>query len=124
MKKLLIFALMAMLGWGLTNARDKKDENIKTTTFVTDIHCENCSTKVMNNVPALGKGIKDVTVDVAQKTVTVTYDTRKNNDEKIIGGLRSLNVNAQAKHECDGKNDCCADKKDGGTDKKDCCKDK
>ena len=78
----------------------------------------------MNNVPALGKGIKDVTVDVAQKTVTVTYDTRKNNDEKIIGGLRSLNVNAQAKQECDGKNDCCADKKDGGTDKKDCCKDK
>ena len=46
------------------------------------------------------------------------------NDEKIIGGLRSLNVNAQAKQECDGKNDCCADKKDGGTDKKDCCKDK
>ena len=146
MKKLMMFALVLTLGLGLTTARDKKTENVKTTTFVADIHCENCSTKVMNNVPALGKGIKDVAVDLAQKTITVTYDAEKNNDVNIINGFRSLSINAQAakkdcdgkackaegKHECDGKKDCdatkheCADKKDCGAakhecaDKKDC----
>ena len=146
MKKLMMFALVLTLGLGLTTARDKKTENVKTTTFVADIHCENCSTKVMNNVPALGKGIKDVDVDLAQKTITVTYDAEKNNDVNIINGFRSLNINAQAakkdcdgkackaegKHECADKKDCgaakheCADKKDCGAakhecaDKKDC----
>ena len=140
MKKLMMFALVLTLGLGLTTAHDKKTENVKTTTFVADIHCENCSTKVMNNVPALGKGIKDVAVDLAQKTITVTYDAEKNNDVNIINGFRSLSINAQAakkdcdgkackaegKHECADKKDCgaakheCADKKDCGADKKDC----
>ena len=151
MKKLMMFALVLTLGLGLTTAHDKKTENVKTTTFVADIHCENCSTKVMNNVPALGKGIKDVAVDLVQKTITVTYDAEKNNDVNIINGFRSLSINAQAakkgcdgkdckaaaKHECADKKDCkgeakhkCGDKKDCAAakhecaDKKDCAADK
>ena len=120
MKKLMMFALVLTLGLGLTTARDKKTENVKTTTFVADIHCENCSTKVMNNVPALGKGIKDVAVDLVQKTITVTYDAEKNNDVNIINGFRSLNINAQAaKKNCDGKA-CKAEGKQDCADKKDC----
>ena len=95
MKKLLLLALVMTLSITMSVARDKKVDNVKTTTFVADIHCENCSIKVMNNVPALGKGIKDVAVDVAQKTITVTYDATKNNDDNIVKGLKSLNVNAK-----------------------------
>lgn len=68
----------------------------------------------MDNVPALGKGIKDVVVNVEEKTVTVTYDSQKNNDDKIIKGLKSLNVNAEpitASPTCcpvSSKQECCA----------------
>lgn len=120
MKKLLLLAMVMTLSMTMSLARDKKAENVKTTTFVADIHCENCSLKVMNNVPALGKGIKDVAVDVAQKTITVTYDAAKNNDENIVKGLKSLNVNAQpqAVKPCCKVQDECQDKAS-----KPCCND-
>lgn len=116
MKKLVLFALILTLGLALGTAKDKKAENVKTTVFTADIHCENCSIKIMDNVPALGKGIKDVEVNVEEKTVTVTYDSQKNNDDKIIKGLKSLNVNAQPiqpSPTCDmcpasSKQKCCA----------------
>lgn len=95
MKKLMMVAIVLSLGLSLGWAKDKKNEDVKTTVFVTDIHCESCSTKIMTNVPVLGKGVKDVVVNVADKTVAVTYDANKNNDEKIIKGLKSLNVEAQ-----------------------------
>ena len=48
----------------------------------------------MNNIPSLGKGIKDVQVDVAAKEVSVTYDAAKNSDQNIVKGLASLKVKA------------------------------
>ena len=110
MKKLLLFVLMAIIAIGLTTAREKVD-NIKTTEFTTDIHCEGCSTKIMNNVPALGKGIKDVQINLNNKVVAVTYDTTKNNDERIINGFKSIGVVAipvavpESKPECGDS--CC-----------------
>lgn len=70
----------------------------------------------MNNVPSLGKGIKDVVVNLEEKTITVTYDAQKNNDDKIIKGLKSLNVNAEpvpttascTMPSASPKQDCCA----------------
>ncbi len=124
MKKLLLLALVMTLSITMSVARDKKVDNVKTTTFVADIHCENCSIKVMNNVPALGKGIKDVAVDVAQKTITVTYDATKNNDDNIVKGLKSLNVNAkpQADEPCKADKPCC--NAQGGCKEKNECPDK
>ena len=109
MKKLLLLAVVMTLSMTMSLARDQKAAGIKTTTFVADIHCENCSIKVMNNVPALGKGIKDVAVDVEHKTITVTYDAAKNSDEHIIKGLKSLNVTAQRQpsQSCDSDKTCC-----------------
>ena len=57
----------------------------------------------MNNVPSLGKGIKDVQVDLPKKEVTVVYDASKNNDEKIIKGFASLKVKAEVKKDAAGK---------------------
>ena len=92
MKKILLFVLMAIITMGFMTAREKKTQNVKTTEFATDIHCEGCSTKIMNNVPALGKGIKDVHINLDNKVVTVTYDTTKNNVEHIINGFKSIGV--------------------------------
>lgn len=106
MKKLLILCLALVMGMGLTMAAGKPaQKKTVTTVFVTDIHCEHCVNKIMNNVPSLGKGIKDVQVDVAKKEVTVVYDASKNNDANIIEGFASLKVKAEPKARPDGSGD-------------------
>lgn len=103
MKKLAMFCLALVMGTGMTMAaKPAAEKKTVTTVFQTDIHCDHCANKIMNNVPSLGKGIKDVAVDIATKEVTVTYDAAKNNDENIVKGLASLKVNAQPKNAAGG----------------------
>lgn len=98
MKKLLMLCLALVMGVGMTVAAEKpaQKKNV-TTVFVTDIDCEHCVNKIMNNVPSLGKGIKDVQVDLGKKEVTVVYDASKNSDENIVKGFASLKVKAEPK---------------------------
>ena len=98
MKKFILCCLVALLGTGLAfAAKPEVKPTTKTTVFITDIDCEHCAKKIMNNVPSLGKGIKDVKVDVPTKEVTVTYDPTKNNDANIIKGFASIKVKAELK---------------------------
>ncbi len=99
MKKLIVCCLIALMGLGISTAAgaDKQKTGTKTTVFATDIHCEHCANKIMNNVPALGKGIKDVQIDVPTKEVTVVYDASKNSDENIVKGFAKLKVKAEPK---------------------------
>lgn len=98
MKKLAMLCLALTMGAGMTMAaKPAAEKKTVTTVFTTDIHCEHCAQKIMNNIPSLGKGIKDVEVDVAAKEVSVTFDAAKNSNENIIKGLASLKVNAQPK---------------------------
>ena len=93
MKKILMLCLALVMGVGMCAA--EKPANKKT--FTTDIDCEHCVKKIMNNVPSLGKGVKDVQVDLPKKEVTVVYDGTKNNDENIVKGFASLKVKAEPK---------------------------
>ncbi len=99
MKKLIVCCLAALMGMGISTAAgaDSKKAGTKTTVFVTDIDCEHCAKKIMNNVPSLGKGIKDVKVDVKSKEVTVVYDASKNSDANIVKGFASIKVKASPK---------------------------
>ena len=82
MKKILMICLALVMGLGMCAAAGKPAQKKEVTTvFVTDIDCEHCVKKIMNNVPSLGKGIKDVKVDLPKKEVTVIYDASKNNDQ-------------------------------------------
>ena len=99
MKKILLVCLALVWSLGAFAATEpaKKEKKTVTTVFVTDIDCDHCVQKIMNNVPVLGKGIKDVQVSLEKKEVTVVYDASKNSDEKIIQGLASLKVKAEVK---------------------------
>lgn len=98
MKKLLMVCLALVMGVGMGAAAEKPaQKKIVTTVFVTDIDCEHCVKKIMNNVPVLGKGVKDVKVDLPKKEVTVIYDGTKNNDENIVKGFATLKVKAEPK---------------------------
>ena len=91
MKKILMICLALVMGLGMCAAAGKPAQKKEVTTvFVTDIDCEHCVKKIMNNVPSLGKGIKDVKVDLPKKEVTVIYDASKNNDENIVKGFATI----------------------------------
>ena len=90
MKKLMRICLAHMLGAGVCMAQkpaNKAEKQVKTTVFVTNLDCPNCAKKVENNVPSLGKGIKDLQIDLKTREVKVTYDASKNDDATIIKGF-------------------------------------
>lgn len=98
MKKFVLFCLALAMGVGVCAAAGRPAaKKIVTTVFVTDIDCDHCVKKIMNNVPSLGKGIKDVKVDLPKKEVTVVYDGTKNDDANIVKGFASLKVKAEPK---------------------------
>lgn len=95
-----MLCLALMLGVGVAMAQkpaQKAEKVMKTTVFVTNLDCPNCAKKVENNVPVLGKGIKDLKINLEKKEVVITYDASKNNDENIIKGFNTLKVEAQVK---------------------------
>ncbi len=89
MKKILFVCLMAALGLGTGSAaaKDAKKASTVTTVFKTDIDCEHCAKRIMDNIP-FEKGVKDVKVDVPSKEVTVVYDASKNDAEGLVKGFR------------------------------------
>ena len=98
MKKLLMLCLALVMGAGLTMAAGQgAPKKVVTTVFTADVDCDHCVQKIMNNVPSLGKGIKDVQVSLEKKEITVVYDASKNNEANIVKGLASLKVKAEVK---------------------------
>ena len=93
-----MLCLAVIMGAGVCMAEGKGAQKKEVTTvFTTDIDCDHCVKKIMNNVPSLGKGVKDVQVDLKKKEVKVTYDPSKNSDEGIVKGFETLKVKATPK---------------------------
>ena len=61
----------------------------KTVTFNVSMHCKNCVKKINDNV-AFEKGVKDLSVSLDQKTVTVTYDPARTDVAKLKAALEKL----------------------------------
>lgn len=100
MKKILMICLVLVMGMGIAMAQKpakKAPKQLTTTVFVTNLDCPNCAKKVETNVPVLGKGIKDLKIDLQTREVTITYDASKNNDQNILKGFESLKVEASVK---------------------------
>ena len=99
MKKIILMCLVALFGIGIANAQEPKkggDKKSVTVEFVTDIDCAGCAKKVTNTIP-YEKGVKDVQVDVTTKTVTVTYDPLKTNNETLVKAFAKIKIKAEAK---------------------------
>lgn len=97
MKKIIMICLMVVIGFGVSGAMaQKKQVELKTTVFQTDVDCENCAKKVDNSIP-YQKGVKEVKIDVSTQTVTVTYDVAKTNDEALLKAFKKVKVQAEVK---------------------------
>ena len=98
MKKIILMCIVALFSVGITNAQEPKkgDKKSVVVEFVTDIDCAGCAKKVTNTIP-YEKGVKDVQVDVPTKTVTVTYDSTKTNNETLVKAFAKIKIKAEAK---------------------------
>ena len=84
-------------------------KDIKTVVFKTtpEMHCNNCETKIKNNL-RFEKGVKEIVTDLGDKTVTVKYDADKTTVEALIKGFAKIKYSAVPVTEKkeDGKSTC------------------
>lgn len=90
--------LLAVLTAGLLSAglyaADKKKADIREVTFVTSIDCKNCVKKVEAKLP-YEKGVKDLKVNLEDKTVWIKYDASKTDSEKLAAAIVKLGYTAE-----------------------------
>ncbi len=67
----------------------EKQSNKVIVTFYLSMHCHNCLNKLNKNLPFV-KGVLDYKADLEQKSVVVTYDKRKTNEETLKQELEKL----------------------------------
>lgn len=109
MKKIILVLFVALFSIAVADAQQPKaKQSTTTTTFVTDIDCAGCAKKVTNTIP-YEKGVKDVQVDVTAKTVTVTFDPTKTNNEALIKAFAKIKIKAEAGCAERGETKACTD---------------
>lgn len=92
MKQLILIAALLLGGVAAQaqKAQTKSNEKaVKEVTFNCNVHCQACEAKIMKNLP-YEKGVKDVSVDLDKKQVTVKYRADKNTDADLIAALNRL----------------------------------
>lgn len=85
------------MGTAVLNAATKTS-NYVTTTFVTDIKSESCVTTINKKISSLGK-IENYEINLKTKEAIITYNSKKNSDDKIIAGFSKLGFKATVKQE-------------------------
>ena len=96
MKKIITLLVALVTIAGIAVAAPKAEKKIATVVFTTDLDCHHCAQKVLNTIP-YEKGVKDVKVDVATKTVTVTYDSSKTNNDTLVKAFSKIKIKATPK---------------------------
>ena len=87
---MLLFVLLAGNAYDLP-AQDgrKKEKKTEEVVFLTNIFCDNCRKKIEKNI-AWEKGVKDLEVNMEQKTVKILYDPQKTDREKLRKAIEKL----------------------------------
>ena len=75
-------------------AAARKPKKVAEVTFVTSIDCKNCVRKVEANLP-FEKGVLDMKVTLADKTVWVKFDAVKTSVEALSTAIEKLGYTAQ-----------------------------
>ena len=95
--KMLTMALLLAAGTSFAlNAQNKKDAKTETAVYEVSLHCANCKARVEKNIP-FEKGVKDVVIDLAAKTVTVKFDPSKNSREGLRKAIEKLGYTCTVK---------------------------
>lgn len=85
-----ILGMMAAVLMVLLAAAQAK---VETATIKTTIQCSMCEKRIMKNIP-FEKGVKDLKVNVDNKTVWVQFDASKTSVDKIRAAIAKLGYDA------------------------------
>ena len=97
MKKFLLLTLTLALGIFIStavHADTKKNATIQEVTFVTSIDCKNCVKKVEAKLP-YEKGVKDLKINLEDRTVWIKYDASKTDKQKLAAAIVKLGYSAE-----------------------------
>jgi copper chaperone CopZ len=97
MKLLRIFLMLGVV-LTLTLSAEAQKKNEKTVVFKAHLHCMSCKAKIEKNLP-FEKGVKDLKIDMQEKTITVTFREDKNSLENIQKALEKLDVKVEGVEE-------------------------
>ncbi|MCQ2166814.1 MAG: heavy-metal-associated domain-containing protein [Bacteroidales bacterium] len=71
-------------------------KEIKTVTFKSNLHCENCVKKVVENISFV-KGVKDLDVSLERQEIVVKYDAAKTDVKTLAKEINDLGYKAVEK---------------------------
>lgn len=95
--KLITLMLALLVSLGLiaqkNNEQTKKKKSEKVT-FIVNMHCENCKAKIEKNI-SWEKGVKDLSVDLKNKTVAIVYNSENTTEEKLKTAIEKLGYNVE-----------------------------
>ena len=94
MKRAIIIIIAALMALPAVSMADNKPAKktkgeIKEVTFVVEFDCENCAKKIRENV-SFEKGVKDLKVTLADKTVALKYDAAKTSEAALKASIEEL----------------------------------
>lgn len=87
--KIFVIALVMMLGVGMTIQAQKPKSDKETVVFDVSMTCENCQKRIEKNI-AFEKGVTDMKVDLANKTVQIEYKPSQTTVEKLQAAIVKL----------------------------------
>jgi copper chaperone CopZ len=87
--KIFVITLVMMLGVGMTIQAQKPKSDKEIVVFDVSMTCENCQKRIEKNI-AFEKGVTDMKVDLANKTVQVEYKPSQTTVEKLQAAIVKL----------------------------------
>ncbi|HNS17444.1 MAG TPA: heavy metal-associated domain-containing protein [Bacteroidales bacterium] len=87
---MIIIELFMMISGDLYAQKEEKNEKI---IVKTSLQCDMCKERIINDL-SFEKGVKDVLVNVEEKTVTVHYNSDKTTPEKIRVAISKIGYDA------------------------------
>ena len=73
-----------------------KTSSKKTVTFQVSMHCQSCATRIEKEV-SFEKGVKNLEINLEEKTVKVTFDSIKTNVITLKKGIEKLGYEVKEK---------------------------
>lgn len=86
---MIMLALATTIGMQAQEQEKKKDSKLTTVVLHSEISCNNCKQRIEKNIP-FEKGVKDLKVSLADKTVTIVFRNDKNTSEKLCEAVTKL----------------------------------
>lgn len=86
---MIMLALATTIGMQAQEQEKKKDSKLTTVVLHSEISCNNCKQRIEKNIP-FEKGVKNLKVSLADKTVTIVFRNDKNTSEKLCEAVTKL----------------------------------